>query len=64
LIALADELDGTGTLPDELWERLGEHWSDAQLIELVVVAGMYRLVSYLVNALRIEPEAWAARFPR
>jgi alkylhydroperoxidase family enzyme len=64
LIALADELDSTGTLSDELWARLREHWSEAQLLELVVLAGMYRLVSYLVNGLRIEPEPWAARFPR
>jgi len=64
LIALADELHGTGSLSDELWERLREHWSEVQLIELVVLAGMYRLVSYLVNGLRIEPEPWAARFPR
>lgn len=64
LVALADELDRTGALSDELWEGLREHWSEAQLIELIVLAGLYRLVSYLVNALRIEPEPWAARFPR
>lgn len=64
LIALADELHDTGTVSPELWERLAGRWSDVQLIELIVLAGLYRLVSYLVNGLRIEPERWAARFPR
>jgi 4-carboxymuconolactone decarboxylase len=64
LIALADELHATSTVSAELWGRLTSRWSDVQLIELIAVAGLYRLVSYLVNGLRIEPERWAGRFPR
>jgi alkylhydroperoxidase family enzyme len=63
LIAAADELFDTATIPDELWSLLASRFEDDQLIELIVVAGWYRLVSYLINALRIESEPWAARFP-
>jgi len=63
LIRLCDELHSTATLSDELWRRLGEHWSDQQLIELLILAGWYRTISYLINALRIELEPWAMRLP-
>jgi 4-carboxymuconolactone decarboxylase len=63
LIRLCDELDATATLSDELWEELAEHWSHEQLIELVVLAGWYRTISYAINALGIQREQWAARFP-
>lgn len=63
LIALADELDATSTVSDALWESLEAHWSDQQLIELIVLAGWYRTISYVINALQIEAERWAAAFP-
>jgi 4-carboxymuconolactone decarboxylase len=37
---------------------------DDQLIELVIVAGWYRLLSCVINTLWIELEPWAARFPQ
>ena len=63
LIQLCDQLHATSVVTDELWERLSEHWNAEQLIELVMLAGWYRTISYAVNALQIEPEPWAARLP-
>ena len=63
LIHLCDQLDATAGVTDQLWERLREHWSDEQLIELLLLAGWYRTISYVINALRIEPEPWAAPLP-
>jgi 4-carboxymuconolactone decarboxylase len=63
LLRAADELHATSTLSDELFPRLTEHWRDDQILELVIVAGWYRLISYVVNAAGVEPESWAARFP-
>jgi alkylhydroperoxidase family enzyme len=63
LLRLADELDATGTLPDVLWAELQAHWSHSQLLELIVLAGWYRTISYVINALGIEHEEWAPRFP-
>jgi alkylhydroperoxidase family enzyme len=63
LIALVDELHETGNLSDRLWHDLAEHYSSAQLVELVALAGHYHGVSFLANALGVELEDGAARFP-
>jgi alkylhydroperoxidase family enzyme len=63
LVRLVDELHDTCELSDELWSALAARYSDDQLLELVVIAGWYRLLSYVINAARVEPEPWAARFP-
>jgi len=33
------------------------------VLELIVTAGWYHVISYLCNGLRIEPEAWAQPWP-
>jgi len=63
LIRLSDELNDTATVSDDLWDELRRHWSDPQLIELLVLAGWYRTISYVINAAQIEPEPWAAAPP-
>jgi len=63
LIAAADALYHTNAIPDELWAELSVRFDEDQLLELVVVAGWYRLISYVINAVQIELEPWAARFP-
>jgi alkylhydroperoxidase family enzyme len=63
LITLADELYDTGTVTDLTWAALAERYSADQLLELVIIAGWYRLLSSVINTVRIEPETWAARFP-
>jgi 4-carboxymuconolactone decarboxylase len=63
LVRVADELHDTCGVSDALWSALAERYSDDQLLEIVIVAGWYRLFSYVINAARIEPEPWAPRFP-
>jgi 4-carboxymuconolactone decarboxylase len=63
LIALADELYDTATVSDELWARLAGRFSEQQIIELLVTAGWYRLISYVINGAGVQNEPWAARFP-
>ena len=62
LIRLADELHDTATVSSELFAALAAHWSEAQIIELLVVAGFYHTVSFVTNALAIEREEFGARF--
>ncbi|BAX90691.1 carboxymuconolactone decarboxylase family protein [Mycobacterium shigaense] len=62
LIRLCDSLQATCTVDDELWESLGRYHSDEAIIELLMLAGYYRMVSYLVNGLRLPLEPGAARF--
>lgn len=58
-----DALHDTTTIDDALWSELRVELADEQILELIMLAGFYRNVSYLVNALRFPPEPFAARFP-
>jgi hypothetical protein len=42
--------------------ELARHHSDEAIIELLMLAGCYRTVSYLVNGLRLPRESNARRF--
>ncbi len=53
LIALADELCADDCVSDATFARLAENWNEAELIELVVCAGFYRLVSGFLNTMGI-----------
>jgi alkylhydroperoxidase family enzyme len=64
LVRLVDELHDTGTLTDELWAKLAVAWQPAALVELIATAGFYHLVSFCANALGVEREEYADRFPR
>jgi alkylhydroperoxidase family enzyme len=64
LIELADSLHATCTVDDALWERLASRFSDEAILELLMLSGTYRTVSYLVNGLALPLEAGARRFPR
>ncbi len=63
LIRLADELHETYDVSDPLWSALAERYNEDQLLELLIIAGWYRLLSYVINAARVQREPWAARFP-
>ncbi len=63
ILRLADELHDTATVGDELWAELRRHLDDAQLLELLVAAGWYHAIAYVLNAARVPLEPWAARFP-
>jgi 4-carboxymuconolactone decarboxylase len=58
LIRLVDELHETAHISDALWTELRRHWSNAQLVALVVVVGFYHASSLLVNGLGMEIDAW------
>jgi alkylhydroperoxidase family enzyme len=62
-VRLVDELHRTSTLSDELWQALRPHWSEAQLVELLVLAGFYHAISFVANGLAIALEDAALRFP-
>lgn len=63
LLRLVDELHEAQRISPELWRVLRSQWSDAQLIELIVLVGFYHTVSFVVNGLEIAGEEAAARFP-
>ena len=63
LLHLCDALHRDCTLDDALWQSLKQHFSDEAMLELLMLAGFYRTVSYLTNALRLPPEPGTAGFP-
>jgi alkylhydroperoxidase family enzyme len=63
LIAAVDALHHRATLADAEFAALSAHYDEAQILEVMLLCGFYRTVSYLANGLRLPPEEKAARFP-
>ncbi len=64
LVRLVDELHDTATVSDGLWDALARQWTPPQLLELLLVAGWYHAIAFIVNGVRVEHEDWARHFPR
>lgn len=62
LVQLVDELHDTSHVSDGLWRELAGTWSDAQCIELLMLAGWYHAISYVCNGAQVPLEPWSARF--
>ena len=56
LLDFVDELLSTSDVSDERWAVQRERWSDAQLLELVMLAGFYRMLAGFLNAVRVQPD--------
>jgi alkylhydroperoxidase family enzyme len=63
IIRLSDQLHGTAQVDDALWSDLAVAFTDEQLVELIMLAGLYHAVSFMVNATGVQHEAFAPRFP-
>src|SRR5262245_5742851 len=64
LIRFCDALHTECTVGDALWSEVRAAFSEEAILELLLLAGFYRTVSYLTNALRLPAEPFAARFPK
>ncbi|MFZ6731806.1 carboxymuconolactone decarboxylase family protein [Undibacterium sp. Ji42W] len=62
LLKAVDELHEMSSITDILWAKLEQHFSQAQLLEIISLVGSYHTVSFVTNAARIELETFAARF--
>ena len=63
LIAMADELCADNCVSDATWQALAQTWNEAELVELVMVAGVYRLVSGFLNTMGVELDADTPGWP-
>ncbi len=63
LLRLVDESEASIDVSDALWSELAGIWTEAQLLELLLIAGFYRYVALAVRATRTPLEDWARRFP-
>jgi|TARA_R110000851_G_scaffold4709_5_gene19451 alkylhydroperoxidase family enzyme len=62
VLRLADALYETHAVDDRLWAELRTAFEETQLIELIMLAGLYHGVAFLINALRVEHESGTPRF--
>ena len=60
---MSDELSDDDCVSDATWELLATRWSEAELVELLVVAGFYRLVSGFLNSAGVQLDEGVAGFP-
>jgi alkylhydroperoxidase family enzyme len=63
LIRACDMLHASCDIDDVLWRELQIVFSEEALIEILMLAGFYRTVSYLTNALRLPLESYSVRLP-
>ena len=62
LVAAVDGLHERATLSDDIFAELRAHFDEASILEIFMLAGFYRTVSYLANGLALPLEDGAARF--
>jgi alkylhydroperoxidase family enzyme len=62
LIAAVDALHHRATFSDAEFAALSAHYDEAQILEIILLCGFYRTVSYLANGLRLPLEENAARY--
>jgi len=60
---VADDLHASAKIAQDTWVKVRDAFSEEQILEIVMLAGQYRGVSYLVNATGMELEETALRFP-
>jgi alkylhydroperoxidase family enzyme len=64
LIRFCDALHADCAIGNALWAELSTACSEEAILELVLLAGFYRTVSYLTNALKLPSEPFAAHWPQ
>lgn len=63
LIGLADELCANNKVGDSTWQQLAARWNSTELVELVICAGFYRLVSGFLNTIGVELDPGVPGWP-
>jgi 4-carboxymuconolactone decarboxylase len=53
--AMATSLIASNQIPDELFARARERWSDQELVELVALMGYYTCLAMVLNAFEVAP---------
>lgn len=62
LIRTVDVLHDTADVPDDLWAELRGTFDEPQLLDLLLLTGWYRAISYVARAARIPLEPGAPTF--
>ncbi len=62
LIRTVDALYDTGDVPDDLWAELSGAFDEPTLLDLLLLTGWYRAISYVARATRLRLEPGAPTF--
>jgi alkylhydroperoxidase family enzyme len=62
LLEVVDALHDTSDVPDALWARAAAVFDEAQLLDLLLLAGWYHAISYVCVAARVPLEDGAPTF--
>lgn len=62
LIDLVDALHEQADVDDNLWRRVSAEFTPEQVLDLLLLCGWYRAISYVARGLRIDLEPSAPRF--
>lgn len=54
LIVMTDEICADDCVSDPTWQELRAGWTDAELCELVLLVGLYRMVAGFLNTMGVE----------
>lgn len=57
-----DQLVDTHDIDEQLWERLTQHFSESELLDLLCIVGWYHAIGFLARGLRLPLEASAPTF--
>jgi alkylhydroperoxidase family enzyme len=63
LVAVVDDLVDRRTMGEATWTRAGEHFDEAQMLEVIALVGYYHTISFLCRGLALPLESYAAHFP-
>lgn len=63
LLAAVEALHARATLSETEFGALRAHYDEAQIFEILLLCGFYRMVAYVANGLDLPLEPEAARFP-
>jgi hypothetical protein len=62
LVRAVDALHDTSDVPAPLWAELAAEFSEAELLDLLMLCGWYHAISFAARAARVELESWAPAF--
>jgi alkylhydroperoxidase family enzyme len=56
LLSAVDDLFHRSKLSDETWQRLSARFSDAELIEIMMIIGHYVMIAFVLNSAEVQRE--------
>ena len=64
LLTAVDELHQNKDISDATWEKLTDHFSQKQIVDLVFAVGQYTLVSMALNTFGVQLDERLSGFPK